>query len=317
MDSKTKIVVCSRSFSKHPVLRKELLSQFENVKFNDDGLRLEGDSLVGFLQGYDGAIIALEPIDQAVLAQLPTLKFIGKYGVGLDKLDFDALEEAGVKLGWTPGVNAQNVAEFTVAMALNLIKNIPTSNKWAEAGNWTQIKGRQLSSMTYGILGCGHVGKALAKLLSAFGAKIIVHDIVDYSEFYQQYNIKAVSLDELLVQSDILSIHIPKNINTTHILDASKIALMKPRAYIVNSARGGLIDEKAVLKALDEGCLSGVAFDVLEEEPPVDMTFIQHPKTYVTTHIAGSSEEAILAMGRAAIQGLIGNYPANTFAKYK
>ncbi len=317
MNKELRISVCSRSFSQHPVLRAELLAQFKHVKFNDEGLRLEGDSLVAFLQDCDGAIIALEAIDHAALAQLPNLKFIGKYGVGLDKLDFDALEEAGVKLGWTPGVNAQNVAELTIALALSIIKNIPTSNQWAENGNWKQIKGRQLSSMTYGIIGCGHVGKALAKLLSCFGAKILVHDIVDYSGFYEQYNITSLPLDELLEQSDILSIHIPKNKRNENLLDTSKIDLMKFGAYMVNTARGGLVDEVAIIEALDKNRLSGVAFDVLETEPPVDLSFIQHPKTYVTTHIAGSSEEAILAMGRAAIQGLSDFYPANTFAKYK
>lgn len=313
MNKVDKIAVCSRSFSQNKSLRSMLLEEYEHVKFNDQGLSLSGDSLVDFLAGYNGAIIALEIIDANILSCLPELKYIGKYGVGLDKIDLDAMDQYGVKLGWTPGVNAQNVAEYTTTMVLNLLKNIPESMQVAAEGYWHQIKGYQLSSMTVGILGCGHVGKALVKILKGFGCNILVSDVEDVSVFCAENDVYQVPLSRLISESDIISVHVPKNSSTENILNEDLLLKMKKGSYVINSARGGLIDEAAVLNLLDSGHLAGAAFDVLAEEPPSDVRFIKHPKTLVTTHIAGSSHEAIHAMGMAAIEGLKRNTAAATF----
>jgi phosphoglycerate dehydrogenase-like enzyme len=312
-----KIAVCSRSFSQNGSLRSALTEKYEHVKFNDDGVSLSGDSLVHFLEGYDGAIIALESLDRYVLSQLHDLKFVGKYGVGLDKLDLDAMAKYGVMLGWTPGVNAQNVAEYTVAMCLNMLKQIPKSMQVASEGHWHQVKGYQLSTMTYGILGCGHVGRALVRLLKGFGCKILICDIKDFSDYCNDNDLEQVSLGELAERSDVLSIHIPKNDTTTEILDESLLMKMKRGSYVLNSARGGLIDESGILRLLESGHLAGAAFDVLAEEPPLDTRVIDHEKTLVTTHIAGSSHEAILAMGLAAISGLTDHRIATSFKEYQ
>ncbi len=317
MDNISKIAVCSRSFSQNLTLRAELLEKYEHVKFNDDGLSLVGDELVDYLSGYDGAIIALEVINDYVLSRLPMLKFIGKYGVGLDKIDLEIMDSYGVNLGWTPGVNAQNVAEYTLAMVLNLLKGIPLSMELASKCEWRQVKGLQLSSMTFGIVGCGYVGKALVKLLKAFGCKILVHDIIDMPDFCTENGVSQVSLDTLVSRSDVLSIHVPKNKSTEGMINKDLLSKMKRGSYLVNSARGGLVDESAISELLDLEHLAGAAFDVLNEEPPLDGTFINHQKTLVTTHIAGSSHEAILAMGKAAIKGLKVHTRALSFSIYK
>lgn len=300
----TKIAVCSRSFSQHPVLRAELLAAFPHVKFNDQGTSLEGDELVEFLKGHDKAIIALEKVDAQLLGQLPELKVIGKYGVGLDKIDFKAMDSAGVKLGWTPGVNAQAVAELTLGMALNIVRNIQTSHNVVKNHEWKQIKGLQLSSMTYGILGCGHVGKALVKLLKPFGCRIISHDIVDLASFYKEYGVESVDFETLISTSNVLSIHVPKNEKTKNIISGDVLARMMKGAFLINTARGGLVDEKALLELINSNHLSAVGLDVFDTEPPMDFSLIDHPRVLTTSHIGGSSEEAILAMGRAAIHGL-------------
>ena len=317
MDNISKIAVCSRSFSQNHTLRGELLKNYVNVKFNDEGVSLGGDELVDFLTGYDGAIVALEVIDEYVLSRLPMLKVIGKYGVGLDKIDLSSMDSHSISLGWTPGVNAQNVAEYTLAMALNLLKGIPLSMELASRCEWRQIKGRQLSSMTYGIVGCGYVGKALVQLIKAFGCKILVHDIKDMSDFCSENGISQVPLDTLVSQSDVLSVHVPKNRSTEGMINKELLSKMKPGSYLINSARGGLVDEIAVAELLDFEHLAGAAFDVLNEEPPLDGNFINHPKVIVTTHIGGSSHEAILAMGRAAIKGLKVHARASSFISFK
>lgn len=300
----TKVAVCSRSFSQHPVLRKELLDVFSQVKFNDLGISLEGDELIEFLKGHDRAIVALEKIDANLLSHLPELKVIGKYGVGLDKIDFQAMDSAGVKLGWTAGVNAEAVAELTLGMALNIVRNIQTSHQVAKNHEWKQIKGQQLSSMTYGILGCGHVGKALVKLLKPFGCRIISHDIADQSSFYKEYGVESVDFDTLISTSNVLSIHIPKNETTKNIMNEAVLKRMMKGSFLINTARGGLIDEKTLFELINSNHLSAAGLDVFDIEPPVDFSLIDHPRVFTTTHIGGSSEEAILAMGRAAIFGL-------------
>jgi phosphoglycerate dehydrogenase-like enzyme len=304
MKNPVRVAVCSRSFSANPVLRAELLEQFSDVTFNDSGKTLSGAELIDFLSGHEKAIVALETIDENLLKSLPELKVISKYGVGLDKIDFRAMDAFQVKLGWTPGVNAQSVAELTIALALNIIRNIYVSYKLVKERGWSQTSGKQLSSMTFGILGCGHVGKALVKLLHPFGCKIIVHDILYFREFYEKYDVESVGFEELLQNADILSIHIPKNEKTEGLLNRKNLNKLKKGSYLINTARGGLVDEEELLEMLNSGHIAAAAFDVFTEEPPQKFDFIDHPNLFTTGHIGGSSKEAVLAMGRSAILGL-------------
>jgi D-3-phosphoglycerate dehydrogenase len=304
MNQTSRVAVCSRSFSQHPVLRQEVLAQFKNVTFNDAGKSLVGQELIQFLKGHDRAIIALEVIDEEVLKAVPELKVIGKYGVGLDKLDFKSMDQHQVQLGWTAGVNAQSVAELTLGMALNIVRNIHVSHELVKSGGWKQITGKQISSLTVGLLGCGHVGKKVVSLLQGFGCQILSHDILDFPEFYSKHSVKAVSFEELITSSDLLSIHVPKNPSTLGLLSPLNLDKMKKGSYLINTARGGLVVENHLLQMLNSGHLAAAAFDVFEQEPPSNKELTSHPRLYTTSHIGGSSEEAILAMGRAAIHGL-------------
>ncbi|MCX7966648.1 MAG: hypothetical protein N2596_08500, partial [Syntrophorhabdaceae bacterium] len=151
---------------------------------------------------------------------------------------------------------------------------------------------------------CGNIGKDLVRLLEPFECKIIVYDIQEYTEFYKKYNIITMNLEELIRESDIVTLHVPLNDTTRNILDRERLALMKKGSFLINTARGGLIDEDALKEMLKNGHLSGAALDVLSIEPPEDMELLNLPNVIVTPHIGGSTEEAILAMGRAAIRGL-------------
>ena len=179
-----KVAVASRSFSKHPVLRTKLLEQYSNVKFNDAGLSLSGESLIEFLSGYDKAIIALEEVNDPFLSALTDLKVISKFGVGLDKIDLNAMNRHGIKLGWTGGVNKRSVSELVVSAAISLLHRTVFASAEVGHGEWYQIKGRQLSECTVGIIGCGHIGKDLVSLLKPFNCNVLSHDILDFSEFY-------------------------------------------------------------------------------------------------------------------------------------
>lgn len=311
----TRVVVCSRSFSAHPVLRDELSRRYADVAFNEEGRALRGDALAGFLSDATHAIIGLEPIDSALLGRLPALGVISKYGVGLDRIDLIALEQRGVRLGWTGGVNRRAVAEIVVSHAINLLRGLSVSDAEVRAGRWAPILGRELGSSTVGVLGCGNVGKEVARLMRAFGCRVLAHDLLCFEDFYREHQVSPVSLDVLLAESDVLSLHLPLDASTRGILDRARLAAMRPRAVLINTARGGLVDEHALADQLRAGHLAGAAFDVFEDEPPTGSPLLNLPNTLCTAHLAGSSEQAVLAMGRAAIAGLESHAPASNFQR--
>lgn len=299
-----KIAVCSRSFSRHPELRRALLERYPAVTFNEEGVSLQGDALVEFLRGHDKAIVALERIDERLLSRVPELRVIAKYGVGLDGLDLDAMRRNGTRLGWTEGVNRRSVSELTLALAIGLLRALPTANREVRAGVWRQHVGGLLSGRTVGIVGCGHVGQDLVRLLQPFGCAILANDIRDYRLFYEEFGVAPVQLEGLLSASDVVTLHVPLDASTRGLLSAERLALMKPSAILINTARGGLVDEDALKRALIEHKLASAAFDVFAEEPPADEELMALPNFLATPHLGGSAAEAILAMGMAAIEGL-------------
>lgn len=299
-----RVAVTSRSFSQNAVLRAELLARYEHVTFNDAGRMLQGNELVDFLRGHDKAIMALERIDDYILLRLPELKVIAKYGVGLDMIDLEAMRRHSKRLGWTGGVNRRSVAELVVSLAISLLRHIQSANREVLAGTWRPPVGGLLSGRTVGIVGCGHVGKDLVHLLQPFGCPILVNDIRYYGDFYAEHMIEAVSLEDLLARADVVTLHVPLDDSTRGLLTAERLMLMNPTAVLINTARGELVDEAALKVALVGKRLAGAAFDVFTEEPPQDKELLALPNFLATPHIGGSAEEAILAMGRAAIEGL-------------
>jgi phosphoglycerate dehydrogenase-like enzyme len=298
------VAVCSRSFSKNPILRAELQMKYRNVKFNDQGLELKGETLIQFLKGYEKAIIALEKINENILASLPDLKVISKYGVGLDMIEFPALKKYGIKLGWEGGVNKRSVAELALAFALTILRKLPVCNNLIKSGGFNQIIGEQLTGKVFGIIGCGNVGKELVNLLTPFKVNLYVYDKIYDEKFCLQNNIEFVSLDNLLSKSDIISLHIPLDNSTENLINKQKLSLLKKNAILINTARGGLVDELELKNILINNKIAGAAFDVFSSEPLIDLELLQLPNFFGTPHIGGSTIESILAMGRSAINGL-------------
>ena len=298
------VVIASRSFSKHPILRDEVLKRYPDAKFNDDGLSLQGKSLIEYLSGYEKAITALEVFDDSILSHLPNLKVISKFGVGLDMIDLHALKKYGVKLDWSGGVNKRSVSELVVSFAIALLHRAVFANSEVKKGKWYQPKGFQLSNCTFGIIGFGHIGKDLVKLLKPFDCKILAHDIRNFKEFYKKNKVKSVGIEELIKKSDVVTLHLPLNESTKNFMNEERLQMLKSNAILINLARGGLIDEDALKQILLENKIAGAALDVFAIEPPADTEFALMDNVLVTPHIGGSTEEAILAMGMAAIDGL-------------
>jgi phosphoglycerate dehydrogenase-like enzyme len=300
-----KIAVASRSFSGNSTLRTELSQRYGSITFNETGRTLAGQELVEFLRGHTHVIIGLEPITEAQLEHLPELKLVSKYGVGLDMLDLHALDRHQVQVGWTGGVNKRSVAELALSFALVLMRSIAQSNKSLKQGDWKPFSGgRQLTNKTVGIIGCGHVGKDFVRLLRPFDCKILVYDIQNYPDFFNEYQVTCLPLEDLLQQSDLVSVHLPLNNLTRDLLNAKRLGCMQKGAILINTARGNIVNESAVKDLLDSGWLTGAGFDVFGTEPPLNKSLIAHPLFFGTPHVGGSTIEAILKMGRTAIDNL-------------
>lgn len=302
--SQARVAVCSRSFSRNENLKAELLQKYPNTKFNSEGKDFTAEELVDFLKGAERAIIGLEKISSEVLRKLPELKIISKYGVGLDSLDLNALKLANIQLGWTAGVNKRSVSELALGHMLACLRNLYELNAFVKGGGWNNKTGTQLTGRAVGIVGLGNVGQDLVSLLKGFNVRILATDIVDKSEFAGKHNVQMLPLEDLFHQSDIVTLHVPMNEENRHFVKSSLLSRMKPGAILINTARGGLVDEAALYSALSEKKIAAAAFDVLEIEPPHNNQLVQLPNFFISPHIGGSTSESILAMGRAAIDGL-------------
>src|SRR5262245_16039167 len=228
------VAVASHSIPKHATLRRELLERYPGAMFNETRHPLKDDDLIRFLRGHDMAITGLETLDDRVFDAVPELRIVSKYGVGLDSIDLAAARRHDVSVRWTPGVNRQSVAELTIAFMIALCRRLVPLAIDLREGRWGTGGGRQISSATVGVIGCGHVGKIVARLCVAFGATVLVHDLVDYADFYRAHGVHPVTLDALLRDADIVTLHVPLDDSTRNLIDSRAIALMKPSAFLIN-----------------------------------------------------------------------------------
>jgi len=302
MNKKDKIAVCSRSFSKNIHLREILNSKYAHVKYNDEGISFYEENLIKFLKDQTKVIIGLEEINENLIANLPSLEVISKYGVGVDNLDLQAMKKNNIKLGWTGGVNKRSVSELVLCLIISLLRMIPQAIINVKSGKWEQFKGNLLTQKTIGILGFGNIGKDLVEILSPFDCNFLVYDVVDISS--DNKAVKQAGLDQVLKNSDIVTLHLPFNKSTENLIGLEKFKIMKPNAIFINLSRGGIVDEQALKIALLEKIINGAAMDVFEQEPPQDEDLINIDNFIATPHIGGIAIEAVQAMGVAAIEGL-------------
>lgn len=222
-------------------------------------------------------------VNYELINACPQLEVIARCGVGLDNVDIDEATKRNIKVINAPGSNSSTIAEHTITLILMCVRNVWNSVERVKTGDWNwrnQYNGDEIRGKTLGILGLGNIGKRVAKLAEVFGMKVIYWDKVQTASAYNFYPI-----DEVLKMADVVTIHVPLLKETENLIGEKKINLMKPQAYLINTARGPIIDEKALLKALDNSKIAGFASDVLAVEPPeADHPLIKHPKTLITPH---------------------------------
>ncbi|MDN5836245.1 MAG: phosphoglycerate dehydrogenase [Nitrosospira sp.] len=299
----SKLVISTSSFDadNNPHI-KRLLDEGMHIDGNRYGRKLTEDEAMELL-GADaiGMIAGIEPLTERVFASAKSLKVVSRCGSGLDSVDLAAAKRYGIAVLNTPEAPAQAVAELTMGLILSALRRICQTDRLLRAGEWPRTQGQLLAAQTVGIVGLGRVGGRVARLCQAFDAKVVAHD-----SYVKQPppGIESVPLEKLLAEADIISLHLTYDADTHHLLDGEAFARMKPGAVVINTARGGLIDETALAEALASGQLGAAALDVFEQEP-YRGPLLKCDKTILTSHIGSLARESRQRMEVEAAENLL------------
>ena len=315
MNTLDKVAITSRSFSANKYLVEELRARYANITLNNSGKTLVGSELLEFLDGQNKVIVGLENFDKNLIDQLPELKVISKFGVGLNNIDLESMKEHSISLGFQPGTNKQSVAELALMHIFIALRKAPSSKEDICNNIWSQNKGHELFGKTIGIIGFGNIGQRLAELLEPFKCKIVFYDGIEFSkeELVDKFpsrsedfinNLQQSSLNEVLKVSDIVSIHIPLLEETQNLISVDELACLKKDVRIINTSRGGIVDEKALEDFLNQNKNVFATFDVFETEPAFNHPLLKLNNFYATSHLGSMTIEGVISMGIAAINGL-------------
>jgi D-3-phosphoglycerate dehydrogenase len=265
---------------------------------------VEKEELAGIIADYDGVIVRSRTKIRKDLIDVAAgkLSFIIRAGVGLDNIDVEYAGEKGIEVINTPEASTNGVAELAVAHMLALLRHVPQATASMKKGNWPkkELKGNELGSCTVGIIGLGRIGRRTAELVKGFGATLLGYD--PYVDEVKGIDIKMVELDELLTTSDIVSLNLPHNEETDHLIGAEELEKMKESAYLVNCARGGIIDEEALYEVLKIRKIRGAALDVFEEEPPKDLKLMELDNFICTPHLGAQAVESSNRVGEEVVK---------------
>ncbi len=274
------------------------------------------DEVCRAIQGADAIIVtAMFPATRKVIESSASLKMIAIRSAGFEGSDLKAATDRGVVVTCNPGANAESVADMAIGLMLSVSKQIARRDRGMRQGLYPRGSGSEdLFRKTVGIIGLGNIGKRVAKRLQGFEATVIANDIVEYPEFQKQYNIPYYSKEDLLRMADFVTIHVPLDESTRGMINEERLRLMKKTAFLINTARGPIVDEKALYRALREGWIAGAGLDVFETEPPVFRDHILLDNVVSTPHSAGLSNQASYAMAMETVRKVIafqGKVPEN------
>jgi D-3-phosphoglycerate dehydrogenase / 2-oxoglutarate reductase len=277
---------------------------FELV-FHGHKSQLDEAKIIEALKGIDATLAGSEPYNERVFAASPQLKVVARVGVGYDAVDLAAATRHGVVVATTPNTNQGAVAEHTFAMMLALTKNLVSQHVGTREGRWPRGSNIPIRWRTMGIAGLGRIGKAMATRAKAFEMKVIAHDPFPDTAWAAANDVKLVSLEELFRESDFLTLHMPALPETTKMVNAKMLALMKPTAYLINTSRGAVIDEADLYEALKAKRIAGAGLDVFAQEPPGNSPLLTLDNVVLTPHAAGVDLQSRDDMARSAADAII------------
>jgi D-3-phosphoglycerate dehydrogenase len=250
-------------------------------------------------------IAGAEPIPREVLIASPMLKLVQKHGVGVDNIDVEAATAAGIVVTNAPGTNTEAVADLAVAFMLALLRQVVPAVESTRQGEWHRYMGRELGQLAVGVVGTGRIGRAVIRRLGGFGSRILAYDVIQDRSLAAAHNLRYVELDELIETSDIVTLHIPLMEGTRELLGRRELARMKKSAFLINIARGELVDETALAEHLAAGRIAGAGVDVFATEPPQDSPLLRLPNVLATPHIGAYTHEAMEAMDRVCAETVV------------
>jgi D-3-phosphoglycerate dehydrogenase len=312
-----RVLVTPTSYAKYdPTLKTRLEEEVGEVIYNPSNHPLSAELLIDLIQDVDGYIAGLDEVTNDVLATANKLKVIARYGVGVDNIDLKAAARKGIVITNTPSANALSVAELTVGLMIALARNIPEAVVLTRSGNWPRLSGTLLTGKTIGLIGYGAIGRCVAKLLGGFDCQILVYDPYINTQNEITPQVDCVDRDFLVINSDFISLHCPSTPETTNLINAEFLTRMKPGSFIVNTARGDLVDEGALFESLVSGHLRGAALDVFSKQPlNLDNPLIALDKVILTPHTGAHTDGAANEMGWRALNDCLavlrGHEPEN------
>jgi len=301
-----KILVTNTSFAKN---NSKPIENLERNGFivveNTYGRSLSHDEIVSQIHDIFGIIVGVEKIDREIIDRAKYLKIISKFGVGVDNIDVEYAEQKGIKVTRTIGANADAVADTALGLMLSVAKRIPYIDNACRNGLWLEPETFEINHKTLGLIGLGDIGKRVAKRASGFDMRLIAFDLVKDTEFAANNHIEYMDLPDLIKLSDFISIHVPINSQTRNLISQREISLMKETAAIINTARGGVINEEALINALKTKRIFGAGLDVFENEPIDANHWKDLENVVLSSHCAADTYEAINRMSYMAAKNII------------
>ncbi len=277
----------------------------DDLVFNPLGRPLSEEELIPLLKECDGYIAGLDYVTKKVMEACPKLKVISRYGVGYDRVDIAAAKEKGIKVTNTPGVNAEAVGELAFGMILAVARKIPYLDDQTRKGMWPRSSGMELKGKTIGILGLGAIGRVVARCAGGYDMNVMAYDPFIDKEYCEKNGIGIKTFDALIAEANVISLHLPMTEQTRHIINDDVIAKMQDEVILVNTSRGGIIDEEAVYRALKSGKLGGLGLDAFEKEPPENSPLFELSNVVATPHTGAHTKEAADNMAYASIKNLV------------
>jgi D-3-phosphoglycerate dehydrogenase len=298
-----KVLVTPTSYgASDAALRTELENEVGEVVYNTSGKPLSSSQLVKMLKDVDGFIAGLDNIDRAALDAADKLKVIARYGVGVDAVDLEAAREKNIIITNTPGANSGSVAELTIGLMISLLRNIPGAVESTKAGEWTRMRGVSLENKIVGLIGFGAIGKQVAQKLKGFNCRVVAFDPVADAKIAEDLKVDLLPMREVAQTADLLSLHCPVTDDTRNLVNSSFLEIMKPGSYLINTARGELINENDLYDAILSGTLSGAALDVFSKQPPdAKNPLLGLPQVLATPHMGSHTDGATNEMGWSAL----------------
>lgn len=307
-----KILITPRSITcdGHPCLSRLSDAGYE-LSFAPAGKKPTEEDLMRLLPGCVAMLAGVETISAAVLEAAGQLRVIARNGVGVDNIDLEAAERLSIKVCRAVGANARGVAELAIGLTLAIARAIPFSDCCLKSRRWERRKGFELAGKTMGIVGCGCIGQQVAGLAMGLGMRVVAFDPVRDASFRPSGEFSYAGLSEVLAQADVVSLHCPSPHDGKPVIDAAALAGMKPGVVIVNTARPELVDNEAILDALDTGQLAGLAIDVHRQEPPDESRLVGHDRVIATPHIGGYTDESVDRAVGMAVEAILESLSGN------